>query len=207
MEPISGSSIAERAAPRGSPAATQARGEHAAERRIRPGLGACAHSERPGGERRYTNDCTHVGAARCHPTSSARGSDSSRATNSPGRASSHPPVRCTPTQNDASCRCTSSRYPCPRCSGEALRSAGEPIRLQLLRPWLQHLQPTSRHLQLLHVHSQLRQRHRLYGGMPRLHRQQERRAQGSVFAPRRRTRGGRRLSAPQASACESGRMR
>jgi len=134
---------------------TQVRREHAAERRIRPGLGACAHSERPGDGRRYTNDCTHGGSARCHSTSSARGSDGSRATHSPGRASSHHSRRCTPAQNSATCCCTSSRYPHLCCSGEPLRSASEPIRLQLLRPWLQHLQPTSRHLQLLHMHSQL----------------------------------------------------
>jgi hypothetical protein len=63
----------------------------------------------------------------------------------------------------------------------ALRSAGQPIRLQLLRAWRANLQSGVRRLRLLQLHPQLRQRDWLHGGVPRRHVQHVRRSAGCLF--------------------------
>jgi hypothetical protein len=63
----------------------------------------------------------------------------------------------------------------------AVRSAGQPIRLQLLRAWRAYLQSGVRRLRLLRLHPQLRQRDWLHGGVPRRHVQHVRRSAGCLF--------------------------
>ena len=62
-----------------------------------------------------------------------------------------------------------------------VRSAGQPIRLQLLRAWRAYLQSGVRRLRLLRLHPQLRQRDWLHGGVPRRHVQHVRRPAGCLF--------------------------
>src|SRR5829696_8841500 len=62
-----------------------------------------------------------------------------------------------------------------------VRSAGQPIRLQLLRAWRAYLQSVVRRLRLLRLHPQLRQRDWLHGGVPRRHVQHVRRSAGCLF--------------------------
>lgn len=62
-----------------------------------------------------------------------------------------------------------------------VRSAGQPIRLQLLRARQPHHQSGARRLRLLRLHPQLRQRDWLHGGVPRRHVQHVRRSAGCLF--------------------------
>jgi hypothetical protein len=76
-----------------------------------------------------------------------------------------------------------------------VRSAGQPVRLQLLRARRAHHQSGARRLRLLRLHRQLRERDRLHGGVPRRQVQHVRRPAGCLFqSPRRLAARLRRLS-------------
>jgi hypothetical protein len=65
----------------------------------------------------------------------------------------------------------------------AVRSAGQPVRLQLLRARRAHHQSGARRLRLLRLHRQLRERDWLHGGVPRRQVQHVRRSAGRLFLP------------------------